>query len=245
MLRSMLSSGWQHIMADQVLDHLLASPTLLCPEPRLLGSPSSLTIDGHTVDILLSLRQPRIVLLGGLLTDEECDALVVQADSRLQRSETVDQTHGGSLVHEARTSDGMFFPRGVSPLVERIEARIAALLNWPIENGEGLQVLRYRPGAEYKPHYDYFDTSLASTSAILRRGGQRVATLVMYLNTPIRGGETTFPDIGLNVSPHKGNAVFFSYPVAASSSLTLHGGGEVLEGEKWVATKWLRQSRFD
>ena len=30
------------------------------------------------------------------------------------------------------------------------------LLNWPLENGEGLQVLHYRPGAEYKPHYDYF-----------------------------------------------------------------------------------------
>ena len=52
---------------------------------------------------------------------------------------------------------GMFFQRGESALVQTIEERIAKLLQWPIENGEGLQVLHYRPGAEYKPHYDYFD----------------------------------------------------------------------------------------
>ncbi len=61
-------------------------------------------------------------------------------------------------------------------------------------NGEGLQVLRYGPGAEYRPHYDYFDPEQPGTPAILKRGGQRVASLVMYLNTPTRGGATTFPD---------------------------------------------------
>ena len=31
-------------------------------------------------------------------------------------------------------------------------------------------------------------------------GGQRVGTLVIYLNTPVAGGSTIFPDIGLDVS---------------------------------------------
>jgi prolyl 4-hydroxylase len=26
---------------------------------------------------------------------------------------------------------------------------------------------------------------------------------------------------------------------------TLHGGAPVLEGEKWVATKWLREGAFE
>ena len=59
-----------------------------------------------------------------------------------------------------------------------------ALLDWPLENGEGLQILRYRPGAEYKPHYDYFDPAEPGTPAILKRGGQRLASIVCYLNTP-------------------------------------------------------------
>jgi prolyl 4-hydroxylase len=66
----------------------------------------------------------------------------------------------------------------------------------------------------------------------------------MYLNEPAKGGSTTFPDINLAISPKKGSAVFFSYDRAHPTSRTLHGGSPVLEGEKWVATKWLREREF-
>jgi prolyl 4-hydroxylase len=113
-----------------------------------------------------------------------------------------------------------------------------------VNHGEGLQILRYRPGAEYRPHHDYFDPVHPGTAKILERGGQRVGTLVMYLNTPEGGGATTFPDVGLEVAPVRGNAVFFSYDRAHPSTRTLHGGAPVTAGEKWVATKWLRQGVF-
>jgi hypothetical protein len=90
-----------------------------------------------------------------------------------------------------------------------------------------------------------FDPAEPGTPTILKRGGQRVATLVMYLNDPAQGGGTTFPDIGLEVAPQKGNAVFFSYDRPHPSTRTLHGGAPVLAGEKWVATKWLRQREFN
>jgi prolyl 4-hydroxylase len=180
------------------------------------------------------------------ITDELRQWIVSQAEARprMARSETVDNATGGSEVNSARTSDGMFFERGESPLIDRIERRIATLVNWPLVNGEGLQVLHYRPGAEYKPHHDYFDPEQAGTATILRRGGQRVGTLVMYLNTPERGGGTTFPDVALEVAPIKGNAVFFSYDRPHAVTRTLHGGAPVLAGEKWVATKWLREREF-
>jgi prolyl 4-hydroxylase len=139
----------------------------------------------------------------------------------------------------------MAFRRGETKLIERIERRIAALLQWPYENGEALQILRYAVGQEYKPHYDYVDPSQPGALPFLARGGQRVASLVMYLNTPPRGGATNFPDVGLEVAAVKGNAVFFSYDRAEASTGTLHGGMPVIAGEKWVATKWLRVSRTD
>jgi prolyl 4-hydroxylase len=139
----------------------------------------------------------------------------------------------------------MFFGREENPLCARIEQRIAEMFNWPIENGEGLQVLHYSPGAEYKPHYDYFDPEQPGTVPVLKRGGQRVASLVMYLNTPVKGGGTVFPDVEFEVAPIKGNAVFFSYDRPHPDTRTLHGGSPVIEGEKWVATKWLRERRFD
>jgi prolyl 4-hydroxylase len=138
----------------------------------------------------------------------------------------------------------MFFERGENEIVARLEQRIATLVKWPLEFGEGLQILRYAPGAQYRPHYDYFDPCEPGTPTILKRGGQRLATLVMYLQEPEQGGATTFPDIGLEVAPVRGTGVFFCYDRADPATHSLHGGAPVLAGEKWVATKWLREREF-
>jgi len=114
-----------------------------------------------------------------------------------------------------------------------------------LENGEGLQILHYGVGAEYKPHNDYFDASEPGGEVLLQRGGQRVATVVMYLNTPAGGGATVFPDGHFEVAAIKGNAVFFSYDRAHEMTRTLHAGAPVKQGEKWIATKWLRERRHD
>jgi prolyl 4-hydroxylase len=219
-------------------------PRAKVPEPELAAGATELVVEGHRLRVALAMRHPRVIVFDGLLSDAECSGLMEQARPRLARSETVDTRTGDSEVNAARTSDGMFFERGESALIARIESRIAALLKWPVLNGEGLQILRYRPGAEYKPHHDYFDPAHSGTPRILARGGQRVGTLVMYLNTPERGGATTFPDVGLEVAPVRGNAVFFSYDRAHPDTKTLHGGAPVLAGEKWVATKWLREGEF-
>ena len=113
-----------------------------------------------------------------------------------------------------------------------------------MQNGEGLQILQYVPGTEYKPHYDYFDPDAPGTPSILKRGGQRVGTLVMYLGEPEKGGGTVFPSVHMSVAPKRGNAVFFSYERPHPSTRTLHGGAPVIAGEKWIATKWLREREF-
>jgi len=215
------------------------------PGPLLDGSPLYLDAGDRRVQVLQTVQHPRVVVFGNLLDKTECEGLVEAARARLARSLTVETKTGGETLNVDRTSDGMFFERGESELVRRVEARIARLLNWPLEYGEGLQVLRYAPGAQYRPHFDYFDPREPGTPTILRRGGQRVATLVMYLQEPEAGGATIFPDIGLDVAPVLGTGVFFSYDRPDPATGTLHGGAPVLAGEKWVATKWLRERIFN
>ncbi len=257
-LAAMVASGWHETAAHAALESVLRpasaapqragdpalAPARAVPEPAFDGKSYGVTSDGHRVEWLSSLREPRVVVFGQLLSDAECDGLIALARPRLARSETVQNETGGSEVHAARTSDGMFFERGEKPLIARVEARIAELLCWPVSHGEGLQILHYRPGAEYRPHFDFFDPQHPGTPRILERGGQRVGTLVIYLNTPEGGGSTTFPDAGLEVAPVRGNAVFFSYDRAHASTKTLHAGAPVTAGEKWVATKWLREGVF-
>jgi prolyl 4-hydroxylase len=258
-LDAMRASGWSEEVAitamEDTLQQFLAAqqqarpqealpPAVKVPEPDLAPGAPALWAHDREVRVLINLKLPRVVVFGGLLSDDECDELVALAKPRLARSETVQNATGASEVNASRTSQGMFFDRGENPLCDRIEKRIAALVHWPIENGEGLQILNYQPGAEYKAHHDYFDPAQPGTPTILQRGGQRVGTVVIYLNTPARGGGTTFPDAGLEVAAQRGNAVFFSYDRAHPSTRSLHAGAPVLEGEKWVATKWMREGEF-
>ena len=255
-LAAMRASGWDEDVAiaamEETLQGFLAEhakaqvlpPPVPVPDAALADSPSWLDGGDRRVNVLMTMRSPRVIVFGGLVSDDECDAMIDNARPRLSRSETVQTDTGGSEVNQARTSRGMFFEREENAVCAAIERRIAKLVGWPLINGEGLQVLHYLPGAEYRPHHDYFDPAKSGTPAIVARGGQRVGTLVMYLNTPDKGGATTFPDVGLEVAPVKGNGVFFSYDRPHPSTKTLHGGAPVVEGEKWVATKWLREREF-
>ncbi|HYW56701.1 MAG TPA: 2OG-Fe(II) oxygenase [Polaromonas sp.] len=242
-LQAMLYAGWEHQVAAEALTST-PPPPLPVPWPELASSHMRLDGGDRLVELTTVMREPDIIVFENLLSAGECEALIEAARPRLHRSLTVSVETGGEEVHKDRTSEGMFFTRGENALTQRIEARIARLLEWPIENGEGLQVLRYRPGTEYKPHYDYFDPAEPGTPAILERGGQRVATLIMYLQEPESGGATVFPDVRLQVVPKRGHAVFFNYSQPHRCSQSLHGGMPVLAGEKWIATKWLRESVF-
>lgn len=256
-LKAMLASGWSEDVAIDAMESTLRGhlednavaqglpAAVPVPDPKLDESPLYIDAGDRKVAVLQAMYNPRVVVFGDLLSAEECEELIGFARPRLARSLTVATKTGGEEVNADRTSNGMFFQRGENELVRRIEQRIARLLNWPEENGEGLQILHYTPGAEYKPHYDYFDPNEPGTPTILKRGGQRVGTLVMYLAEPDKGGGTVFPDVHLEVAPKRGNAVFFSYERAHPSTRTLHGGAPVLAGEKWIATKWLRERRFE
>ncbi len=212
----------------------------------LADSPNTIATSDRTVDILMVLNAPRIVLFGNLLSAEECEQMVVASRKKLQRSTVVNASTGAYDVHPDRTSSGTHFERGENELVARIERRISELVDYPVENGEPIQILHYLPGAEYKPHYDYFDPAQPGNETVLAMGGQRIATLVMYLNDVEAGGSTVFPSVGLDVLPRRGSAVYFAYTTEAgeTDARTLHGGSPVIAGEKWIATKWLRQRRY-
>ena len=247
MVEALVHAGHPQTISDAVQQYL----SVLQAEGQTVRPHSSSVVarisgTQHTSDrdvqILMALNAPRVVLFGNLLSHQECDELVAQCNSRLKPSSVVNAVNGSYDLHPSRTSSGASFRRGENALIKRIENRISELLSIPVSRGEPIQVLNYVPGAEYKPHFDYFDPKFSGNDKILKMGGQRFATLIMYLNDVEAGGSTVFPEIGLDILPRKGNALFFSYANDNGDldALTLHGGSPVVAGDKWIATKWLR-----
>ncbi|XP_064966769.1 prolyl 4-hydroxylase 1-like [Musa acuminata AAA Group] len=197
---------------------------------------------------------PRIILFHNFLSMQECDYLKAIGRPRLAVSMVIDDKTGKGIKSKVRTSSGMFLTSEEQnlPIIQAIENRIAVFSQIPAENGEQMQVLRYKQSQFYSVHSDYF-TNITH----IKKGGQRVATMLMYLNDDVEGGETYFPMAaagecscggtmvrGLCVKPSQGDALLF-WSLGLNGRLdphSLHAGCPVLSGEKWSATKWMRES---
>ena len=178
----------------------------------------------------------------GLLSPGECQELIGIGRQLLQPAMVTDERTGAEVSHHQRISEMAWPRREDFPLLGKIADGIARLTGVPVACQEPLQILHYRPGGEYQPHFDAF----ASDSPALAHGGNRQLTLILYLNTVEAGGETAFPELGLRVFPIVGGGVQFRNldDQGLRHPLSLHAGLPVVQGEKWIATQWIRQSPY-
>nr|XP_016487301.1 PREDICTED: probable prolyl 4-hydroxylase 10 [Nicotiana tabacum] len=204
--------------------------------------------------------EPRAYIYHNFLSKEECEYLISLAEPHMQKSTVVDSATGKSKDSRVRTSSGTFLARGRDKVIRNIEKKIADFTFIPVEHGEGLQVLHYEVGQKYEPHYDYFLDEFNT-----KNGGQRIATVLMYLSDVEEGGETVFPAAkgnysavpwwnelsecgkdGLSVKPKRGDALLFwsMKPDATLDPSSLHGGCPVIKGNKWSSTKWIRVHEY-
>ncbi|CAK9860956.1 unnamed protein product [Sphagnum jensenii] len=235
-----------------------AKGELKLPSQQLLHMHRGESLSKPWVEVLS--WEPRSFLYHKFLTAEECMHLIDLAKPSMIKSAVVDSATGKSKDSRVRTSSGTFLARGQDKIIQGIEKRIADFTFIPLDHGEGLQVLHYEVGQKYEPHYDYFHDTFNT-----KNGGQRMATVLMYLSDVEAGGETVFPasqvnsssvadwdeltecaKAGLSVRPHMGDALLFwsMKPDATLDASSLHGGCPVVKGNKWSATKWLHVEKY-
>lgn len=248
MHRQMLADGWNAAIASAALQlaaaelfpHLVTLPNAV-PLP-VVPAVGTLTCDGRRIAVTASLAHPAVALCENVLSAEECAGLLAYARKRgVSPSTVVDAASGVAVPHPERTSAGLMLRRAETDLVAHIEKRLAALTQWPVEHGEGLQILHYSVGQEYRAHFDAFPDGAAG-AAHLARGGQRVNTVLVYLQPAEQGGGTAFPSAGLTLRPNAGAAVIFRNVDAAGqrAPASLHAGTPVERGEKVILTYWQR-----
>jgi prolyl 4-hydroxylase len=181
---------------------------------------------------------PHVRLVRGLLLRSECDYVRTLATPALEPSYVIEPRTGRRAPHPFRTSMGMNFgPTQEDLVIHAINRRIAAATGTDVTCGELLHVLRYTPGQEYKPHMD----------ALPGAGSQRVWTALVYLNDGYSGGETEFTELGISVRGEAGDALIFRNvgEDGRGDPRTRHAGRPVTSGEKWLATRWIRDAPCD
>jgi prolyl 4-hydroxylase len=196
--------------------------------------------DGFPARPILSQKlseAPEVAASEGFMTKAECAYLRQAGEPTLQPSMVVDPGSGNMVPHPVRSSDAsMFGVYSEDLVVNALNRRIAALSGTRLDQGEPLQLLRYRPGGEYKPHMD----------ALPAEPNQRILTVLVYLSDDYQGGETQFPRTGLSFRGRTGDALLFRNASADGRPdlLSLHAGLPVTRGTKYLASRWIRASKF-
>ena len=181
---------------------------------------------------------PIIHAVPGFASRAECHWLIAAAAPRLGRAGVYNNPVG---VDPGRTNQSAPFSFANGDLiVEVIRHRIANQLRAPLACLEMSQALHYSVGQEFVLHCDFLDPQAMREE--IARNGQRVATVIIYLNDGFEGGQTSFPRLGVNHRGQTGDALIFGNLDAAGrpDPRTQHAGCPPTRGEKWVFCQWVR-----
>jgi hypothetical protein len=185
---------------------------------------------------------PQATTIAGLIPIPWCHYLIGLAAQRMQRA-TVNDIARGRVVHSMRTNSSANFPAGDSdPLLQLVNHRMAQACGLPVDHQEQTCILHYLPGQSYEDHFDFVDPDVPLFHEELASRGQRVVTVLIYLNAGYEQGETHFPLLGWRYKGAPGDALVFRNVTAsgAADRSTLHAGRPPAQGEKWLLSKWVR-----
>jgi prolyl 4-hydroxylase len=177
-------------------------------------------------------------IMEAFLEPEKCQYLIDTYKDRCKRSTVVD-ANGKDVIDANRTSSTYFMPND-DPVIVELRRKAAAMAAVPESHVEGLQLVRYAKGEQYKFHYDYFDAI---------RHNQREHTFLVYLNDfeLHEGGSTIFKMYGIKVYPKTGRCVWFRDMIDGKlNDKSLHSGEEVLSDKiKYAVNIWIREKPVD
>ena len=198
-------------------------------------------------NVIMHSADPILYVVNDFLSNDECDAFIEASEGKLKPSTVISSDK--HIQHESRTSENCWIEHDANEIVHEVSKRFSILVQMPIRNAEQYQLVYYKRGTEYKPHFDSFDYETDDGKKNWEPGGQRMITVIAYLNDVEEGGETGFPKLGVDIPPKKGDAVVFhnTLPIGAGTRpkihpRSLHGGMPVLKGEKWMVNLWFREN---
>lgn len=186
--------------------------------------------------------QPPVVV-DSVLSKDDCRYLIEKANSLFKPSGVV----GVNGQDPSRTSETAWISKD-DPVAKKVFAKACEMTGKPMGCCEDLQVVRYKPGTFYKAHHDSCCDGSDACQEFETKGGQRVGTMLVYLNDEFTDGETHFPDHGdVKMKAPPGSAIFFkplANDIPKCHPKALHAGLPISSGTKYVCNAWVREEDF-
>jgi prolyl 4-hydroxylase len=171
----------------------------------------------------VAVSEPEVLVIPHFLSDAEMRHMLDLAENLWAPSGVQVGNNRQKQVTQARTSYSCIFQPGHTQVVSSVEQKVCNLAGIGIEYLEQLALVRYEPGQFFTFHHD---------------GDHRTKTVFIYLNDlpdQDSGGETVFPELGVQFVPRRGCAVMWNniLPDGSEDSRLVHAGTAPLKGIKY------------
>ena len=180
-----------------------------------------------------------------IITDDQINEIIKLSAPLVAPSPVIGEGGQNTVMNNVRTSHNTFLSDKY-PVVQNVYDKLSNIIGIDKSHFEDLQVVRYHPGQLYKAHWDAcYEESKCDD--FLKRGGNRYATFLLYLNDDFQGGETHFPLRNKKIIPEKGKAaLFFNLDENNIDKLenSKHAGLPPTSGIKWMCNVWIRQNKI-
>lgn len=192
-------------------------------------------------------QDPNICYYDNFITDEECEFIINVSKPHMKRAGVSDDSIKLE-TYKGRTNKSHWIPLDKYEIMKKMCIRIAIKIGVKFKQFESFQVIHYSVGDEYKYHYDAYDKNSDKYDKYCSERGNRLITVLCYINDVEEGGGTGFDMIEgridpLIVQPVKGRMVVFQN-VNEDGSLhqqSRHAGLPIISGEKWAFNLWVRE----
>ncbi|TMQ05745.1 MAG: 2OG-Fe(II) oxygenase [Deltaproteobacteria bacterium] len=193
-----------------------------------------------TLDIL---EDKSIAVVNDFITPAECTAMLRELEFTHWADSAVVKYIGDenspayfSAMRRSQTSGQVWFSDELNAILAGIEDRLAALLASTRRHFEEWQATRYGKDDRFDYHVD--GGNWERTAA-----GERKRSIIMYLDTPARGGQTRFRALGKTVAAKAGRVLIWNnlLPTGKCNFAMIHAGLPVKQGTKTILVSWERE----
>tara|TARA_A100001011_G_C14218539_1_gene803198 strand:+ start:50 stop:775 length:726 start_codon:yes stop_codon:yes gene_type:complete len=182
-------------------------------------------------------KENPVFIVNNFLDDTICDSLIKEfsENNKTKKSAIVSNSENQDILETYRTSKTGVLDKHEHKKIDNYIINFMQLENSLTEK---TQIQHYDVDDYFKEHTDYFDPDLEKSA--IQENGQRTWTFMIYLNDVEKGGETEFNNLGFKIIPRKGMAVIWCNldKFGKEERMMLHEGKPVLNGHKWIITKW-------
>jgi prolyl 4-hydroxylase len=186
----------------------------------------------------LQFREPTVY--PNFITKDQANYILEMAEYNYKDSIVV-----GSNNPEGIRKSQTYWLKKDDPVAQKIIKKVCSIDGHSIEQAEDIQIVKYEPSGYYNEHHDSCCDNLDECKEFVK-DGNRIVTMVIYLNDEFEGGATRFPKLNKNFKPKKYSGILF-YPMNKNGDKchekSLHAGMPITKGEKYIANVWLRDKK--